>query len=137
MLNKNFKYALALSACAVMVITQGCKKSFLEVPPQAQTKSEEFFKTQDDATRAVNSIYGNLREWKETAFAPMAVESLGSDETEKGSTPGDASFMNAYDNFSVTATDGQLQDFWNGQYQSINLCNQVLIISLTLRWMQT
>jgi hypothetical protein len=126
MFNKKFKYALALSACAVIVISQGCKKSFLEVPPQAQTKSEEFFKTQEDATRAVNSIYGNLREWKETAFAPMAVESLGSDETEKGSTPGDASFMNAYDNFSVTATDGQLQDFWNGQYQSINLCNQVL-----------
>ncbi|MEO7211575.1 RagB/SusD family nutrient uptake outer membrane protein [Mucilaginibacter sp.] len=126
MFNKNFKYALALSTCAVLMITQGCKKSFLDVPPQAQLPSVEFFKTQDDATKAVNSIYGNLREWKETAFAPMAVESLGSDETEKGSTPGDASFMNGYDNFTVTATDGQLQDFWNGQYQSINLCNQVL-----------
>lgn len=126
MFNKNLKNALALSACAVLMITQGCKKSFLDVPPQAQLPSVEFFKTQDDATKAVNSIYGNLREWKQTAFAPMAVESLGSDETEKGSTPGDASFMNAYDNFTVTATDGQLQDFWNGQYQSINLCNQVL-----------
>ncbi|TSD62987.1 RagB/SusD family nutrient uptake outer membrane protein [Inquilinus sp. KBS0705] len=126
MFNKNIKNTLFVSTCAVLVLMQGCKKSFLDVPPQAQQPSVEFFKTQDDATKAVNSIYGNLREWKETAFAPMAVESLGSDETEKGSTPSDASFMNGYDNFTVTATDGQLQDFWNGQYQSINLCNQVL-----------
>ncbi|OOQ60713.1 RagB/SusD family nutrient uptake outer membrane protein [Mucilaginibacter pedocola] len=126
MLNKNFKYALALSTCAVLMISQGCKKDFLDVPPQGQLPSQEFFKTPEDAAKAVNSIYGNLREWKQTAFAPMAVESLGSDETEKGSTPADASFMNAYDNFTVTATDGQLEDFWKGQYQSINLCNQVL-----------
>jgi len=126
MFNKNFKYALALSTCAVLMISQGCKKSFLDVPPQAQQPSVEFFKTQDDATKAVNSIYANLREWKQTAFAPMAVESLGSDETEKGSSESDATFLNTYDNFTVTATDGQLQDFWNGQYQSINLCNQVL-----------
>jgi hypothetical protein len=122
----NYVNALSIGALAIMIIMQGCKKSFLNVPPQGEQASVEFFKTQDDATKAVNSIYANLREWKETAFAPMAVESLGSDETEKGSTPSDASFMNAYDNFTVTATDGQLQDFWNGQYQSINLCNQVL-----------
>ncbi|SDE55157.1 Starch-binding associating with outer membrane [Mucilaginibacter pineti] len=121
-----FVNALSISALAITIITQGCKKSFLDVPPQGQQASTEFFVTQDDATKAVNSIYGNLREWKETAFAPMAVESLGSDEAEKGSTPADASYMNAYDNFTISATDGQLQDFWNGQYQSINLCNQVL-----------
>ncbi|RYU89275.1 RagB/SusD family nutrient uptake outer membrane protein [Mucilaginibacter terrigena] len=126
MFNKNIKYALALNICAVLTISQGCKKSFLDVPPQAQQPSVEFFKTQEDATKAVNSIYANLREWKQTAFAPMAVESLGSDETEKGSSEGDATYMNAYDNFTVSATDGQLQDFWNGQYQSIQLCNQVL-----------
>jgi hypothetical protein len=123
---KNFKTALALSICAVLILSQGCKKSFLDVPTQGRQASEEFFKTPEDATKAVNSIYANLREWKQTAFAPMAIESLGSDETEKGSTPADAEFMNGYDNFSVTATEGQIQDFWKGQYQNINLCNQVL-----------
>jgi hypothetical protein len=123
---KNFKTALALSTCAVLLISQGCKKSFLDVPPQGQQPSQEFFKTADDATKAINSIYANLRVWNNTAFAPMAIESLGSDEAEKGSTPADASYMNAFDNFTVTATEGQIQDFWNGQYQNIQLCNQVL-----------
>jgi hypothetical protein len=123
---KNFKSALALSTCAVLLVSQGCKKSFLDVPPQGQQPSQEFFKTQDDATKAVNSIYANLRAWNNTAFAPMAIESLGSDEAEKGSTPADASYMNAFDNFTVTATEGQIQDFWNGEYQDIQLCNQVL-----------
>jgi len=123
---KNFKSALALSTCAVLLVSQGCKKSFLDVPPQGQQPSQEFFKTQDDATKAVNSIYANLRSWNNTAFAPMAIESLGSDEAEKGSTPADASYMNAFDNFTVTATEGQIQDFWNGEYQDIQLCNQVL-----------
>jgi hypothetical protein len=123
---KNFKSALALSTCTVLLISQGCKKSFLDVPPQGQQASQEFFKTADDATKAVNSIYANLRVWNNTAFAPMAIESLGSDEAEKGSTPADAAYMNAFDNFTVTATEGQIQDFWNGEYQDIQLCNQVL-----------
>lgn len=104
----------------------GCKKSFLEVPAQAQTPSQQFWKTAEDAAQAVNSVYGNLRAWPQVAFAPIALESMGSDEAEKGSSPGDASFHNLYDNFTVTATDGQLNDFWKGQYQSINLVNQVL-----------
>lgn len=113
-------------AGAIMLILPGCKKDFLEVPPQAQTPSQQFWKTQTDATQAVNSIYANLRVWEQVAFAPIAVESMGSDEAEKGSSPGDASFHNLYDNFTVTSTDGQLNDFWKGQYRSVNLCNQVL-----------
>lgn len=107
-------------------ILTGCSKEFLNVDPQGKQKSEQFWQTQDDATKAVNAIYANLRGWTNVAFAPIAVESLGSDNTEKGSTPGDATFMNSYDNFTVTSSDGQLQDFWGGQYQNINYCNQVL-----------
>jgi len=73
-----------------------------------------------------DAIYANLRAYNQVAFAPIAVESMGSDDAEKGSSPSDASFMNKYDDYSVTSTDGQLLDFWSGKYQSINLCNQVL-----------
>ncbi len=104
----------------------GCKKSFLEVPPQGQQPTQQFWQSQDDATKAVNAMYANLRFWTETAFAPIAVESMGSDDAEKGSTPSDATFMNDFDNFTATSTEGQLSDFWNGEFQEINLCNQVL-----------
>lgn len=126
--NKSFYgSSVAAGSLVLLLLTQpACKKDFLEVDPQAQTPSEQFWATQEDATRAVNAIYGHLNDWELVAFAPIAIESLGSDETEKGSSPGDAAFLNDYDRFTVSPSQGQLQDFWTGQYRSINLTNQVL-----------
>lgn len=118
--------SMKLVAIASLFILAGCSNSFLDVPPQGQQKAEQFWVTESDATKAVNAIYANLRSWPNVAFAPIAVESLGSDDTEKGSDPADATFMNNFDNFTATSTEGQLSDFWNGQYQNINLCNQVI-----------
>ena len=109
-----------------ILLYASCTDNFLDIPPQGQQKAVEFFVSESDATKAVNAIYANLRSWPNTAFAPIAVESMGSDDAEKGSDPSDATFMNDFDNFTVTSTQGQLSDFWNGQYQNINLCNQVL-----------
>lgn len=108
-----------------LLVTTSCD-DFLDVDPQNEPPAEDFFKTEDHATRAVNAIYANLRGWTNVAFAPIAVESLGSDDTEKGSSPSDASFLNNFDNFSVTSTDGQVLDFWGGRYADINLANQVI-----------
>jgi hypothetical protein len=123
--NKN-NIGLGFLLFTSIVCAIGCKKSFLEVDPQGEKKSEEFWKDETDATSAVNAMYANLRSWNNWAFAAIAVESVGSDEAEKGSTAGDATFLNSYDDFSVTSTEGQLYGFWNGQYQNINLANQVL-----------
>ena len=107
----------------------GCKKSFIDdVPVQGQQPAEQFWQTQDDATKAVNAMYANMRGWTFAAFAPLAVESLGSDDAVTGSDPTDGSvaFMNQFDNFTVTSTNRELPDFWNGMYQEINYCNQVI-----------
>lgn len=109
-----------------MVLLSGCGNSFLDVPPQGQTPATQFWTGAEDAKKAVNAMYANLRSWNNVAFAAIAVESLGSDDTEKGSNPTDATFLNNFDNFSASSNEGQLSDFWSGQYQSINFCNQVL-----------
>jgi hypothetical protein len=120
------KNKLCLVLLSSMAFFSSCKKGFLEVPPQAQTPAEQFWLTQEDATKAANAMYANLRKWEQVAFASIAIESLGSDDAEKGSYAGDASFLSNFDNFTVTSTEGQVYDFWKGQYQQINLCNQVL-----------
>lgn len=128
-LNYNNTYIKKISLlviCAGLLVVPACKKSFLDVDPQAMQPAISFWKTQEDATKAVNSIYANLRNWENTAFPALALESIPGDDAEKGSSPNDASFLNDFDSFTVTATQGQLQGFWNGQYQNINLCNQVL-----------
>nr|WP_233166983.1 RagB/SusD family nutrient uptake outer membrane protein [Pedobacter sp. ASV2] len=116
----------AAAAFSAVLFTASCKKDFLNVPPQAQQPSVTFWKTPEDALKGVNAIYANLRSWNNVAFNAIAIESTGSDEADKGSTPTDATFFNLYDSFTVTATHGTIQDFWTGQYQNINFCNQVL-----------
>lgn len=122
----NLNKILLVGAMMALIATPSCKKSFLDVPPQGQQPSQQFWQSEADATKAVNAMYGNLREWKQVAFAPIAIESLGSDDTEKGSDPSDATFLNKFDNFTATSTEGQILDFWTGQYQEVNLANQVL-----------
>src|SRR6187431_443152 len=89
-------------AMGLVLVTTSCNETFLDVPPQGQQPAEQFWVSEGDATKAVNAMYANLRGWVQVAFAPIAVESLGSDDTEKGSSASDATFLNAYDNFTVT-----------------------------------
>ncbi len=127
--NKSFKIkrlTWLLAGTLTLGVSYSCSDSFLEVPPEGQAVNTQFYQTQAQAITAVNSIYGNLREWNNIAFAFLAVSTITSDDAEKGSVPGDAEFMNLYDNFTVTPTEGQLNGYWVGQYQGINLANQVL-----------
>lgn len=124
--HNHIKTLLAAGLLSTIVLASSCKKSFLDVPPQGQQPATDFWKTQEDATKAVNAIYANLRTWENLAFPAIAIESTPSDEADKGSTPSDATFFNQYDNFSVSETEGTLQSFWTGQYRNINFCNQVL-----------
>jgi len=115
-----------IALCASTLVIPACKKDFLNVDPQAKQPAITFWKTQDDATKAVNSIYANLRTWGNTAFPALAVESIPGDDAEKGSSANDASYLNNFDNYTASSTEGQFGGFWEAQYQNINLCNQVL-----------
>jgi hypothetical protein len=103
-----------------------CKKDFLDVPQQGQQQGEAFWRTAADAGAGVNAIYGNMRSYENTAFPAIAIESMGSDDAEKGSSPSDASFFLDFDTFTIDPNQGNIGGFWNGQYRNINYCNQVL-----------
>ena len=103
-----------------------CKREFLDVPQQGQQQSDVFWKTAADAGAGVNAIYGNMRSYENTAFPAIAIESMGSDDAEKGSSPSDASFFLDFDTFTIDPNQGNISGFWSGQYRNINYCNQVL-----------
>ncbi len=117
---------LYLGLAALLFIPSSCSDGFLDVDPQGKQPGAVFWVNEADATKAVNAMYANLRGWNNTAFAAIALESVGSDDAEKGSTASDATFFNQYDEFTVGSTEGQLGGFWEGQYQNINYANQVL-----------
>ena len=110
------------------LLLSACAKTFTSSSDTllGQPSSSGFWQTANDATSAVNSIYGNLRVWDNTAFPAIAVESMGSDDVTKGSVSSDASYLFEYDNFTIDPSESQLESFYQGQYQNINFCNQVL-----------
>jgi hypothetical protein len=127
---KNRKYyiqkAIGLSMIAALFVSQGCKKSFLDVKPATTITAAQFWKTSADATSAINAMYADLHNYNDIAFPSIAIESMGSDDVTKGSVPTDASYMNEYQTFKVTAGEGQLEGFWQGMYNNINFANQIL-----------
>ncbi|AXY76884.1 RagB/SusD family nutrient uptake outer membrane protein [Paraflavitalea soli] len=129
---KRIKFNIKSSVLLAITIiaANGCSKSFIDVPLEGAQPSEQFWKNAEDATKAVNAMYAYTRAWPMVGFATVAVESLGSDDTEKGSSTGDASYLDDFDNFTVgpssANSSGQVYDFWKGQYLQINYCNQIL-----------
>ncbi len=126
----NIKTAFLLLLLPVLMGLISCKKDFIHIPPEGEQSADttKFWQTQGDATLAVNAMYANLRSWTFAAFAPMAVESLGSDDASTGTEPSDGSFafMDVFDKYTVTSTSDRIYDFWSGMYGEINYCNQVL-----------
>ncbi|MFH0757885.1 MAG: RagB/SusD family nutrient uptake outer membrane protein [Bacteroidota bacterium] len=102
-----------------------CEK-YLEFPPEGDIPTEEFFQSAEDAQQAVNAMYGFMRTWNYSAFNYLILGSIPSDEIIKGSSAGDGSWANDYDNFLHTKTQLQILEFWTGRYQAINLSNQVI-----------
>ena len=117
---------LSLAALALaLAVGPSCSK-FLEVAPQGQPLTSGFFQNATDASAAVSSCYAKLREYNLTAFAWFSVTTLPSGDVDKGSVPGDGDYLNDYVYFRYTATANDFNDYWLGQYQQINLCNQVI-----------
>lgn len=125
-MKKYLKGAAGIILLLALISVQSCKKSFLDVTAKGTVASTQFWKSQADATSAVDAMYANLHTWNNIAFAPIAVESMGSDDVDKGSSPTDASYMNDFHFFTANSGEGQIADFWAGQYQTINFANQIL-----------
>jgi starch-binding outer membrane protein, SusD/RagB family len=127
---KNRKYniekAIGLGLVVTVFLAQGCSKSFLDKQGANTTTSAQFWKTSADATAANAAMYADLHNYNDIAFPSIAIESMGSDDVTKGSVPTDATFMNEYISFTVTAGEGQLEGFWTGMYDNINFANQIL-----------
>ena len=117
------KIFLALSIFSLII---SCSDDFVDIKNEGTVDVEDFFKTEDDAKQATNAIYSFLRSWENTGFPAQYVFGVTGDDVEKGSNPGDASFINAYDNFSFTISDDGVHGYWTGQWQAVQRANQVI-----------
>ena len=113
-------------AISLVTLSLSCSDDFVDIKDQGALDASQFFLTQDDAMQATNAVYSFLRSWENSAFPAQFVFGVPADDVEKGSNPGDASFINAYDNFSFTMADDGIRGYWVGQWQAVNRANQVI-----------
>src|SRR5580704_14762137 len=96
----SFIKLLGMAYIAVFIISVGgCKKSFLDSQPQGALPASQLYVNAAGAAQGINAIYALDRDFNHTAFPALAIESMGGDEVEKGSTPGDSSPMGLYHSF--------------------------------------
>ncbi|MFC4165662.1 RagB/SusD family nutrient uptake outer membrane protein [Epilithonimonas zeae] len=117
------KIFLTLSIFSVIA---SCSDDFVDIKPEGVVIADDFYKTEADAMKATNAIYSFLRSWENSGFPAQYVFGVTGDDVEKGSNPGDASFINAYDNFSFTISDDGVNGYWTGQWQAVQRANQVI-----------
>src|SRR6185312_9722642 len=102
-----------IALIALSVISAGCKKSFLNPPVQGALPATQLYISANGAAQGINAIYSNLGAWAQTAFPALAIESMGGDEVQKGSTPGDSPNMGVYHTFTQTGAESGFDDtFW-------------------------
>jgi hypothetical protein len=110
---------------ALVSLLASCN-DYLDIKEEGEVEATSFFQTQDDAMQATNAIYNFLRSYNNSAFPYQFVFGVPADDVVKGSNPGDASFINVYDNFTYTLSDEGVRGYWIGQWQAVNRVNQVI-----------
>ena len=80
---KNHNKILIVFALVLMIT--GCSKDFLDVPPVGKMSTDQFYKTDEDATKAIMAAYDilqwmNARDWNSIYL----VKTFPSDESNVG-----------------------------------------------------
>ena len=108
---------------AAFFLLASCQKDFLERKPKGQLTFDTFFENEEQATQAVNAIYGNFRSWEMCAFPWLGITDMISDDADKGSTPNDGLYLLEIDNFTFDATSQVFSQSWGGTYRTIFRAN--------------
>lgn len=111
-------------AIALLGATLSSCNDFLNQNPQTDLSENDFYKTADDFTSAVNSAYSALQEsniygnWYVFAEIP-------SDNT-RNQLSGSVTSQDEFDKFYIDTQNSYVKDFWAAAYLTINRTNTVL-----------
>ena len=122
------KKSFLIAATAFMLlVSMGCKK-FLDQEVPGAFPEQDFYKTDVDATQAVNGVYDMMQAHYNTVWGSLfMVKLLLSDESNAGGN--DATDQPAYqtlDNYTFDATNAAVRDAWRMCYFTIYRANKVI-----------
>lgn len=120
---KSIKILFSLLA---ILILSSCVDDILDKKKPAELSSDTFFQSEDHAIWATNAIYNQLRDWDVHVFSYIGLGDIISDDSDKGSLPNDANFLNDIDNLTFDASNISFLGVWSGYYRLIYRANLVI-----------
>lgn len=120
------KFQKYIFSLALILLFTSCTKDILDKKKPQELSSDTFFQTEDHAIWATNAIYSQLRNWDVHVFSYIGMTDIISDDSDKGSLPNDANFLNDIDNLTFDASNTAFLGCWTGYYRGIYRANLVL-----------
>ena len=101
----------------------GCK-GFLDEIPTAQQSTENFYKSEDDAVRAVTSAYRMLKDQAYGGYSPSSFGDVMSDDAGKGGGgASDQALIQQLKLFTAGPENGYVFNAWRDNYRGVYLSN--------------
>ena len=123
---KNIKFNYLFIVVTMMLSLLSCKKSFVDITPEGQFLTENFYKDKDQAYGGLVGVYDGMRKNSGGFENMMSMMNAGSDDHYAGGGGAtDGAGIQAFSNYTLTATiiPGS---FWNDHYQGIFRANTLL-----------
>jgi len=119
------KYLTIMSLTFVM-LTESCKKDFLNQAPESSLTDANFWKTESDLKQGVVGAYSSLRGMG--TFSYWLFGEMRSDNTtfQYNAPQRGQENRELVDQILVSSTNTLIQDFWASSYTAISRCNDVL-----------
>lgn len=116
------RYTLITMALAGVAFSS-CS-DFLEQNPQTDLSENDFYKTADDITSAVNGAYSALQE--DNIYGNWYVFGEIPSDNTRNQLSGSVTTQNEFDQFYIDTQNSMIASFWKAAYKVINRTNTVL-----------
>ena len=107
-------YCLCLGACS----------DFLDLEPKNKLGSEQFYRTAEQFTMAINGAYATLQE--DNLYGNWYVFSEIPSDNTHNLLSGSVIDQDEFDKFYIRTTNPYIANFWNASYKGINRVNTIL-----------
>lgn len=136
---KNMKYnILAVSALCLGLGMTSCSDSFLDVESKTESTTGTFYKTENDAYRALIGCYDG---WRQTSSAPSVSFYIGAEtmsyECFGATGNGDGRGYQAIDRFDISQSPSDLNLYesdWKNYYAGVYRCNELISREEQIQW---
>ena len=135
----NFKHnILSIGVAASALMMTACSESFLDVSSKTESNTENFYKTEGDAWRALIGCYDGWRLLSSTPGVGIyLIASVASDECYGGTGQGDGRGYQALDGLDIEISPADVNLFeqdWKNYYAAVYRCNELTDHEEQINW---